>query len=63
MYLREGREFVPRDIKVKKRTESQVIIEGLAEGTEVALVLPLGKKSRESNAAPSLGPAMGGGQR
>jgi multidrug resistance efflux pump len=63
VYTRQGRDFVPRDVKVKKKTESQVVIEGLAEGTEVALVIPQEKKSPESKTAPSMGPAMGGGQR
>jgi len=39
-YVRQGERFDARPIKPTQRTESRVAIEGLAEGTEVALVDP-----------------------
>lgn len=40
VYLKSGSAFVPRDVKVTKRTEGQIIVEGLGEGAEVALANP-----------------------
>lgn len=56
VYVRTGGQdaFVPRSIKVLHRTESRIAIEGVDEGTEVALVDPVaalrlgGSKSGES---------------
>jgi len=43
LYVRAGGvdAFSPRQIKVLHRTESQIAIEGVDEGTEVALVDPV----------------------
>jgi hypothetical protein len=43
LYVRSGGAdaFSPRQIKVLHRTESQIAIEGVDEGTEVALVDPV----------------------
>jgi HlyD family secretion protein len=59
-YIKNGGRFEPKEVKVKQRTESQVVIDGLAEGTEVALVRPEEKKSLSSPAAPSMTPSLGG---
>jgi multidrug resistance efflux pump len=40
VYVRAGERFEPREVKVTHRTESRVAIEGVADGTEVALVNP-----------------------
>jgi HlyD family secretion protein len=40
VYLEQGGSFVARQVKVTRRTESQVAIEGLSEGAVVALVNP-----------------------
>lgn len=40
VYVKRGSEFDPVAVKVKYRTESRIIIEGLNEGTEVAVVNP-----------------------
>lgn len=40
VYRREGASFVPRDVKLERRSESQVVVSGLAEGTQVALSNP-----------------------
>lgn len=51
VYARGGSEFEARAVKVTHRTESRVAVEGVEEGTEVALVNP------ESGAAAAAGPA------
>ncbi len=40
LYVKNGSRFEPHEIKITHRTESQVTIEGLKEGDEVALVNP-----------------------
>ena len=40
VYQKSGSTFVPREVKIANRTEGQVIVEGLAEATEVALTNP-----------------------
>ena len=40
VYQKSGSTFVPREVKIANRTEGQVIVEGLAEATEVALANP-----------------------
>ena len=43
VYLKNGSTFVPREVKIANRTEGQVILEGLGEGSEVALTNPEAK--------------------
>ena len=59
-YVRKGSEFVPQKIKIARRSETRVAVEGLAEGTEVALVNPE-QEAPKASAAPS--PALGGESR
>jgi HlyD family secretion protein len=59
-YVKKGGRFEPVEVKVKQRTESQVVIDGLTEGTEVAVVRPEEKKGKSSPAAPAITPALGG---
>jgi HlyD family secretion protein len=59
-YVKMGNRFVPRDVKVKQRTESQVVIDGLKEGSEVALVNPEESKAQSSQGNSSLSPGLGG---
>jgi RND family efflux transporter MFP subunit len=40
VFVRAGERFEEREVKVTQRTESRVVIEGLTEGVEVALVDP-----------------------
>lgn len=58
VYARSGSGFAPRVITIKHRTESQIEVDGLTEGTEVALVNP-----ETSGGAPATagGPARMGG--
>lgn len=58
VYARSGSGFVSRPITIKHRTESQIVIDGLSEGTEVALVNP---ETKGAEPAVSGGPARVGG--
>jgi multidrug efflux pump subunit AcrA (membrane-fusion protein) len=51
VYAHAGSGFAAREVKVTHRTESRVAVEGVPEGTDVALVNP------ESGAATASGPA------
>jgi multidrug resistance efflux pump len=60
-YVRGRDGFAPHDVKVLHRTESQVAIEGLQVGDEVALVNPEARgkgKSGAASAAPAGGPSL-----
>ncbi len=60
VYVKEGDRLVQRDVKVKYRTAMHAVIEGLNEGTEIALVNPeQGAGTKAPTAAPA--PSGGGG--
>ena len=40
VYVKTAKAFEQREVKIVRRTEAQIVIDGLAEGTEVALVNP-----------------------
>ena len=54
VYVKSGDRFEPREVKITHRTESRVAIQGLAEGTVVALVNP----EAEGRPRPGAGPAI-----
>jgi len=56
VYIRKGGEFSPQKIKIARRSETRIAVEGLAEGTEVALVDP---EAQTQNAASRTSPATG----
>jgi HlyD family secretion protein len=61
LYARGANGFDARPVKVKFRSESRAVIEGLAEGTEVALVDPDAQtKGARPPAGPGATPAQGG---
>jgi multidrug resistance efflux pump len=60
VYVRKGSDFSPQKIKIARRSETRVAVEGLAEGTEVALVNP---EEQTQNATAQASPALGGGKR
>ena len=63
VYVRgAGTAFEPREVKVVHRTESQVVLDGIEEGTEVALIQPDAVKRSTSSAAPAAPPAPGAGR-
>ena len=45
VFVKVGEHFEQRDVKVEQRTESRVVVSGLAEGTEIALVDPTARTS------------------
>jgi biotin carboxyl carrier protein len=51
VYVRAGERFEPVEVKPTHRTESRVAVEGVAEGTEVALVDPETATQRATKAA------------
>ncbi len=61
VYIRRGGKFEPQKVTIKNRTESFVVVEGVGEGTEVALVNPeeQGKRQNKGPAGPA-GVAGGG---
>jgi HlyD family secretion protein len=63
VYVRSGKGFEVREVKVKHRTEALVVVEGLEENTEVALVNPEADARKPGKAPPPAGPAMPGGGR
>ena len=63
VYVKAGGAFQARDIAIKYRTESRVAVEGLPEGTEVALVNPDQAMRKSRKAANPLAPAEGVGSR
>ena len=62
VYVRNGSRFEAREINVKYRTETKIVIEGLSEGTEVALVNPEGRQQKASRAAAAPVGTGGGGR-
>ena len=62
VYVRKGSNYESREVKVKYRTESRAVVEGLPEGTEVALVNPEQTAKRPAKAPAPAGPAVGGGR-
>jgi multidrug efflux pump subunit AcrA (membrane-fusion protein) len=45
VFVKVGEHFEQRDVTVEQRTESRVVVSGLAEGTEIALVDPTARAS------------------
>lgn len=60
VFARAGKGFEPRDVTIKHMSESQVVIEDIAEGTEVALVNPEAAASAPPSAGASSGAKAGG---
>jgi HlyD family secretion protein len=59
VFVKVGDRFEQRDAKVVQRTESRAAIEGLAEGTEVALVDPNATRPTTQTGSSPLPPAAG----
>ena len=53
VYVRTKTGFTPQDVKLERRSESQVVISGVREGVEVALANPgdMAKKSTRKGGA------------
>ncbi|HEV2348418.1 MAG TPA: HlyD family efflux transporter periplasmic adaptor subunit [Terriglobia bacterium] len=61
VYVKNGSRFDPHDVKIVRRTEGRLIIEGLSEGTEVALVNPEQQGKKTPKASGLSGPSLSGG--
>jgi HlyD family secretion protein len=59
VYVRVGRSFEPRAVNINRMTESQIVVDGLAEGTEVSLINP--ERLTNSHGAAAAGAAAKGG--
>ena len=58
VYVKQGNSFAPKDVKLTRRNEMRVVLEGLQEGQEVALSNPTEmekKKAASGGALKSLG--------
>jgi HlyD family secretion protein len=60
VYVRRAKDWEAREVRIQYLTESRAVIEGLAEGTEVALVNPEQQKNRNAAKPGSLAPVLGG---
>lgn len=58
VYAKSGSGFEAKEIKILRRGEARVVLEGVPEGTEVALVDPA--QQRTNGAKASTGPSLGG---
>jgi multidrug efflux pump subunit AcrA (membrane-fusion protein) len=56
VYVKSGHRFESREVKIKYRSESQVVVDGLSEGTEVALVNPEEYAKKPARSAGPLTP-------
>ncbi|HET7216617.1 MAG TPA: HlyD family efflux transporter periplasmic adaptor subunit [Vicinamibacterales bacterium] len=59
VFAKNGERFEQREVKIVQRTESRAVIEGLAEGTEIALIDPT--VVRTPSSAVSASPVLGAG--
>jgi HlyD family secretion protein len=59
VFVRRGRSFEPREVKVAHRTESHVVVPDLPVGTEVALRNPLAEDRKGGPSAAPVQPGAG----
>ncbi len=57
VYKKSGSTFTPQEIKVKFRTANRIVVEGIEQGVEVALVNPTGKGPGGSKSVGASGAA------
>lgn len=60
VFVKVGDRFEERDVKVTQRTESRVVVEGVTEGAEIALVDPTLRPAGSSQPSAPAMPAAGG---
>jgi len=58
LYVRNGNNFDPHEVKIQAENESRAAIEGISAGTEIALVDPTASKK---TAASATSPGGAGG--
>jgi hypothetical protein len=59
VYVRNGNRFDPREVKIQAENESRAAIEGIASGTEIALIDPTAPSKAANPGATA--PGLGGG--
>ena len=59
VFVRRGRSFEPRQVKISDRTETHIVVSDLPVGTEVALRNPLAEDKRSGPSAGPVQPAAG----
>src|SRR5450432_133097 len=59
VYIRHGNNFDPREVKIQAENESRAAIEGIAAGTEIALIDPTAQR-KTANAGAAVTGAGGG---
>ena len=60
VYVKDKANFEAREIKIVRRGEARVVLEGVPEGTEVALINP--EQQRGNGGKAAAGPSVGGGK-
>ncbi|MEO5822476.1 MAG: HlyD family efflux transporter periplasmic adaptor subunit [Vicinamibacteraceae bacterium] len=60
VFVRDGGRFTPAPVKVTARTETAAVVEGVAEGTEIALADPTRGGGGGAGGAAASGPALPG---
>jgi HlyD family secretion protein len=60
VYVRREKGWESRDVRIKYLTESRAVVEGLPEGTEVALVNPEHERTKSGGKTGPLTPVLGG---
>jgi HlyD family secretion protein len=59
VFIRQGRSFEPREVKVLDRTETHIVVGDLPVGTEVALRNPLADQAKGAGSAGPVQPRAG----
>jgi hypothetical protein len=59
VFIRQGRSFEPREVKVSHRTETHIVVTNLPVGTEVALRNPLSDAKTGAGSAGPVQPRAG----
>ena len=54
VYVRNGSNFEPREVKIQAENESRAAIEGIGAGTEIALIDPTAPRKAANPGAPHL---------
>ncbi len=60
VYVRNGNSFDPREVKIQAENESRAAIEGIAAGTEIALIDPTAPRKSTGSSTPAPGAGAGG---
>jgi len=59
VYVKNGSNFDQHEVKILAENESRAAIDGIAAGTEIAMVDPTAPRKSSSASSPSAAPAGG----